>query len=73
MNTQKVSVSMRTNLFDFVEQYRAQHNIKRSQVFEKALTLLQQIELAKAYKESAKEDKIENENWEIALNDGLDK
>ena len=70
MNTQKISISLPKQLYDFIGSYQEGHCCKsRSEVVNQALYLLQQAQLESSYKEANKE--IENE-FETTTFDGLD-
>ena len=74
--SQKISVSLDSNILDFVDRYAASHAAKgRSAVVDKALQLLQLTEqesyLAEAYVQSASQDKQIAAEFEATLGDGL--
>ncbi len=74
--SQKISVSLDSNILDFVDRYAASHAAKgRSAVVAKALQLLQLTEqesyLAEAYAQSASHDKQIAAEFEATLGDGL--
>ena len=74
--SQKISVSLDSNILDFVDRYAASHAAKgRSAVVAKALQLLQLTEqenyLAEAYAQSASQDKQIAAEFEATLGDGL--
>lgn len=74
--SQKISVSLDSNILDFVDRYAARHAAKgRSAVVAKALHLLQLTEqesyLAEAYAQSASQDKQIAAEFEATLDDGL--
>lgn len=64
----KVSVSVPDSLAGFVERYRKQRGLNRSQVFEEALKLLRSRELEAAYRAANAE--LDNA-WENTAADGL--
>ncbi len=64
----KVSVSVPDSLAGFVERYRKQRGLNRSQVFEEALKLLRSRELEAAYR--AADAELDNA-WENTAADGL--
>lgn len=68
MNKSKISITMPTALLSFIDFYSKNHNCSRSRSMEEALKLLQQKELAKAYREANNE--IES-IFELSNNDGL--
>lgn len=69
MNQQKLSVSVPGSLAKFVEEYRDEHNLKtKSSVVERALEVLREQELERAYAHSAQEV---DPAWEETSNDGL--
>lgn len=69
MNTEKLSISLPSNLSHFIAEYQLAHACKsRSEVIQKALKLLQKRELAKYYREASQEiDPL----FEITTSDGL--
>jgi antitoxin ParD1/3/4 len=69
MYAEKLSVSLPATLAEFVEHYRTAHACKsRSEVIERALVLLRQRELERAYGEAAREN---DPDWEATVADGL--
>lgn len=69
MQVQKISISLPKPLYDFIENYQETHCYKsRSEVINKALYLMQQMQLESCYKEANKE--IGNE-FETTVFDGL--
>ncbi len=69
MNQQKLSVSVSESIARFVESYKGEHNLKtKSEVVERALELLRERELEKAYAEAASEI---DPAWDETLADGL--
>ncbi len=70
MNTQKLSVSIPKQLYEFIEHYQAQHHYRsRSEVINDALYLLQQVQLEACYKEANEEI---DEAFDVTSADGLD-
>lgn len=70
MQTQKVSISLSDQQYNFIESYKVDHHYKsRSEVIKKALSLLQQGELEACYREANSEI---DEAWEVTVADGLD-
>ena len=66
---EKLSISLSTQLFQFLETYKTAHQRKsRSQVIEEALLLLRERELEAAYSEAGREV---DPDWEVTLMDGL--
>ncbi len=71
MNTQKLSISLPQQQYEFLENYQAEHHYStRSEVIKEALQLLQQIELEAHYKEANAEL---NNDFDITNADGLEK
>lgn len=69
-HAQKLSISLPQQQFDFVADYQSQHHYKsRSDVIQKALRLLQQMQLTHYYREANSEI---DDAFEITLNDGID-
>lgn len=69
MKVDRISVSLPHNAMRFIGAYQKTHSCKsRSEVVHKALSLLQEIELEKAYQEAAKET---DSAFEITISDGL--
>ncbi|MCC6309716.1 MAG: antitoxin [Trueperaceae bacterium] len=69
MNPRKLSVSVPETIASFVEAYKRDHALKtKSEVVERALTLLREQELEKAYAEAASEI---DPAWDSTLADGL--
>ncbi|MBF2026221.1 MAG: CopG family transcriptional regulator [Oscillatoriales cyanobacterium C42_A2020_001] len=69
MQAEKLFVSLPASLVWFLEQYKTNHQLKsRSQVIEKALELLREQELEKAYREASQE--VEPA-WDVTIADGL--
>ena len=70
MHTHKISISLPNQLFDFIENYQASHQLTtRSEVIKKALQLLQRTQLEVAYREAAAET---NYDFDSTLDDGLE-
>lgn len=70
MRIQKVSISIPTALYDFIENYQTTHHLKsRSDVINTALRLLQQQQLEACYLEANKEL---NHDFDHVAEDGLD-
>lgn len=70
MRVQKMSVSLPGPLFEFVEQFQAEHQLKsRSEVVSEALRLLQQLQLEACYKAA---DEELNDDFDSTVGDGLD-
>jgi antitoxin ParD1/3/4 len=70
MNTQKLSISLPQQQYEFLENYQAEHHYKtRSEVIREALYLLQQTQLEACYREANQE--IEDV-FEITTSDGLE-
>jgi len=69
MNAEKVSITIASDLYRFVDQYRSAHDLKsRSQVIAEALQLLRQQELDQAYR--AANDEVDAD-FDATLMDGL--
>lgn len=69
-NIQKISVSLAKPLFDFVDDYQKTHNCKsRSEVINRALYLLQQLQLENCYREANKEI---DQSYDVTSLDGLE-
>jgi len=70
MHTQKLSISIPLQQYEFVEHYQAEHHYKtRSEVISEALRLLQQSQLEACYMEANAE--IDND-FDATVSDGLD-
>ncbi|HSW68885.1 MAG TPA: ribbon-helix-helix domain-containing protein [Gammaproteobacteria bacterium] len=70
MNTQKLSISLPQQQYDFIKHYQAEHHYKtRSEVIKDALYLLQQAQLEACYHDANQE--IDN-TFEITASDGLE-
>ena len=52
---EKITVSLPGSLLDFVTTYQHSHQVSRSEVIQKALHALREVELAQAYAEAAQE------------------
>ena len=69
MGQQKLSISVPATLAHFVERYRDEHGIKtKSAVIERALELLREHELERAYAAAAGDS---DPAWDATLADGL--
>ena len=69
MGQRKLSVSVSEPIAQFVENYKGAHRLKtKSEVVERALELLRERELEKAYAEAASEV---DPAWDVTLKDGL--
>ncbi len=69
MNPRKLSVSVPESVASFVESYKREHALKtKSEVVQRALTLLREQELERIYTETAGEI---DPSWEVTLSDGL--
>jgi len=71
----KISVSIPADLNSFIEQYRKDHNVSRSEVISKGLERLREAELAGAYREHAAawRNGPDKDFWDTAaIDDGLD-
>jgi Arc/MetJ-type ribon-helix-helix transcriptional regulator len=64
----KLSVSIPRELAGFVENYRKEHRLSRSQVFREAVKLLRSRELKAAYRKAQREA---GKEWENTVADGL--
>ena len=70
MGTQKLSISLPQQQYEFVEHYQAEHHYKtRSEVIKEALYLLQQTQLEAYYHDASQE--VDN-TFEITTSDGLE-
>lgn len=70
MHTHKLSISLPSQQYEFIEAYQAMHHFKtRSEVIKEALYLLQQKHLEVCYKEASKEV---DDAFEITNTDGLE-
>ena len=69
MSQQKLSVSVSEPIAQFVARYQGTHKLKtKSEVIERALELLREQELEKAYAEASSES---DPAWDATLRDGL--
>lgn len=69
MNPRKLSVSVPESVASFVESYKREHALKtKSEVVQRALTLLREQELERTYTETVGEI---SPSWEVTLSDGL--
>jgi antitoxin ParD1/3/4 len=70
MQTQKISISLPLQQYEFIENYQAEHHYKtRSEVISEALHLLQLAQLEASYHEANKEI---DATFDSTLTDGLD-
>jgi Arc/MetJ-type ribon-helix-helix transcriptional regulator len=75
MNTQRFTVSVDKELAEFLDSYQKQHQVtSRSEVIAKAIKLLRECELGRAYHEAGLEwAESEDANlWERTSADGLE-
>lgn len=75
MGNTKLSVSVDSQLAQFIKRYQAAHGITtKSEVVERALSLLQKNELRQQYAEAYQEwvESGEAELWDVTTGDGLD-
>jgi Arc/MetJ-type ribon-helix-helix transcriptional regulator len=75
MNNTKLSVSVNSQLAQFIKLYQEAHSVPtKSEVVERALELLQKNELRQQYAEAYKEwaESGEAELWDVTAGDGLD-
>lgn len=73
MQSQKLSISIPQQQFEFIEHYQAEHHYKtRSEVISKALQLLQQAQLEACYREASKEAGEVTDEFDSAISDGID-
>ncbi|UCH27356.1 MAG: hypothetical protein JSV66_06885 [Trueperaceae bacterium] len=73
--TSKFSISIPADLARFVESYRKEHRVSRSEVVAEGLERLRGEELAKAYRDHAEawQHDPDREFWDsAAIDDGLD-
>ena len=69
MKQEKLSVSVRPPLVRFLEDYKSEHGLKtKSAVVERALEVLRERELERAYGIAAREV---DEAWDVTTADGL--
>jgi hypothetical protein len=73
MTVSKWTISLPPELAQFVEQFQHDHALSRSQVIAQSLRVMQQAELAAAYRAHAAENDPDHEFWDTAaLDDGLE-
>lgn len=75
MNTQRFTVSVEKELAEFLDNYQEQHQVSsRSEVVAKAIKLLRELELGRAYYEAGLEwEQSEDAKlWEQTSGDGLE-
>lgn len=73
MQTQKISISLPLQQFEFIEHYQLEHHYKsRSEVISEALRLLQLSQLEACYLDANKELKDLDDSFDATLSDGLD-
>jgi metal-responsive CopG/Arc/MetJ family transcriptional regulator len=73
MKIEKLSISLPKETLNFVEQYRKRHKLRsRSEVFAKAVRMLNEKDLAEAYRASARENRKLVKEWDVTVGDGLD-
>jgi Arc/MetJ-type ribon-helix-helix transcriptional regulator len=75
MNTQRFTVSVEKELAEFLDSYQKQHQVSsRSEVIAKAIKLLRERELGRAYYEAGLEwEQSEDAKlWERTSGDGLE-
>ena len=68
-------MSVKESWLEFIERYREVHAVKsRSEVIERGLAALEQLELQKQYHAAYKEwaESGEQEVWEVTAGDGLE-
>lgn len=69
MSQKKLSVSLSEPIAEFVSNYQGAYSLKtKSEVVERALELLREQELEKAYAEASSEV---DPAWDVTLKDGL--
>ena len=74
MPATKLSVSVDAGLATFIERYRTAHGVSsKSEVVERALTLLQEAELSEQYAEAYREweESGDAELWDSTVGDGI--
>jgi antitoxin ParD1/3/4 len=74
MNTQRFTISVEQELSEFLDTYQAQHQVSnRSEVIARAIKLLRERELGRAYYEAGLEwEQGDDSNlWETTSADGL--
>jgi Arc/MetJ-type ribon-helix-helix transcriptional regulator len=70
MLTQKLSISLPIQQFEFIEHYQQEHHVSsRSEVISEALCLLQQHQLEACYREANQEM---DDAFDATTSDGLD-
>ncbi len=69
---QKFSATLPSGSYSFLENWRNQCGMKRSQALDIAVQLLQEQELTKEYAMAYNEEKTAIEDWDDTLLDGLD-
>jgi metal-responsive CopG/Arc/MetJ family transcriptional regulator len=73
MKIEKVSISLPKQMMLFVEQYRRQHKLRsRSDVFAKAVKVLEERSLEQDYRDSYRDHAEEMKAWDVTVGDGLD-
>lgn len=75
MNTQRFTVSVEKELAEFLDNYQEQHQVSsRSEVISKAIKLLRERELGRAYYEAGLEwaESEDAKLWEKTSGDGLE-
>ena len=69
MKRRKISVNVSESIAQFITRYQADHPLKtKSEVVERALELLREQELERAYAEAANEH---DPTWDVTLKGGL--
>lgn len=74
--TQKLSISLPSNLLNFAEDFKVSHGLEsRSEVIARALELLLEQELRQAYRDAAAEWEASPDAklWENTVGDGIEK
>ena len=70
MHTQKLSISLPEEQYEFIQNYQAEHHYKtRSEVIKEAIHLLQQIQLEACYQAANQEI---DTDFEITTSDGIE-
>lgn len=70
MSTQKLSISLSQQQYEFIEHYQVEHHYKtRSDVIKKALYLLQQAQLEACYHNATQET---DDTFDATTSDGLE-
>lgn len=70
MHTQKLSISVPMQQYEFIEHYQKEHHFKsRSEVISEALRLLQLTQLEACYKEANSEI---DHDFDATISDGID-